>query len=64
MKLARKTAIRWSNIAESKVGQANTAKIARLWPAKGTKSLSITTFRSLSTVSGSIQQVRVIAIVT
>jgi hypothetical protein len=35
--LARKTAIRWSNIAESKVGQANAAKIARLWPAKGAK---------------------------
>lgn len=35
--MARKTAIRWANIAENKVGQANAAKIARLWPAKGTK---------------------------
>lgn len=37
MKLARKAAIRWSNISESKVGQANAAKIARLWPKKGAK---------------------------
>ena len=35
--MARKAAIRWSNISESKVGQANAAKIARLWPKKGVK---------------------------
>ena len=35
--MARKAAIRWANITESKAGQANAAKIARLWPAKGTK---------------------------
>ena len=35
--MARKTAISWADIGNSKVGRANAAKIARLWPTDAAK---------------------------
>ena len=50
--MARKTAISWADIGNSKVGQANAAKIARLWPAKGAKKSK---FNNIETVVDGIR---------